>query len=237
MNMRCGESIEGKAILSTAISSAGYVRIDFLRTSMAKDKLRKFAEVSAMQHVIEPTHEEMMEGSDRIRGKWNTNVFTKAQPITVELACGKGEYTIDMARMFPNRNHIGVDIKGNRIWRGAKTSLEEGLNNVAFLRTRIEGIDSFFTEGEVDELWITFPDPHLKERRKMHRLTHPRFLDLYRKILKPGGCINLKTDSSSLYDYTMDIILEQDLKVHHRTIDVYRLGAKKFPTELNALMD
>lgn len=204
---------------------------------MAKDKLRKFAEVSGMDHVIEPSHEEMMEGAVRLKGKWSSDVFKAQQPITVELACGKGEYTVDMARMFPERNHIGVDIKGNRIWRGAKTSMEEGLKNVAFLRTRIEGIDSFFDTNEVDQIWITFPDPHKKERRRNHRLTHPRFLDLYRKILKPGGTINLKTDSSTLYDFTMDVILEQGLKVHHQTIDVYTLGAKKFPDDLMTLME
>ncbi|MCL4142957.1 UNVERIFIED_CONTAM: hypothetical protein GTU68_000155 [Idotea baltica] len=204
---------------------------------MAKDKLRKFAEATAMEHVIEPTHEEMMQGCDRIRGHWCSDVFKQDRPITLELACGKGEYTVDMARMFPERNHIGVDIKGNRIWRGAKNSLEEGLDNVAFLRARIEGIHSFFETDEVDQIWITFPDPHKKERRRNHRLTHPRFLEHYRKILKPGGTINLKTDSSTLYDYTMDVILEQGLKVHHQTMDVYTLGVKKFPDELMALME
>ncbi len=189
-----------------------------------------------MDHVIEPSHEQMIQGADHLKGKWCEEVFDAQRPITLELACGKGEYTVDMARMFPDRNHIGVDIKGNRIWRGAKTSLEEGLKNVAFLRTRIEGIHSFFDKDEVDQIWITFPDPHKKERRRNHRLTHPRFLDLYRKILKPGGTINLKTDSSTLYDFTIDVILEQGLKVHHQTIDVYNLGPKKFPDDLMMLM-
>lgn len=204
---------------------------------MGKDKLRKFSEVSEMDHVIEPSKEEMLHGSERLKGKWNEDIFIKDRPITLELACGKGEYTIALARRSPNRNHIGVDIKGNRIWRGAKTSIEDSLDNVAFLRTHIESIDSFFGKDEVDQIWITFPDPQKKSRRAKKRLTHPDFLNRYRKILRPGGTVNLKTDSSTLYDYTMDVILEQGLKVHHRCIDVYVLGKLKFPDELNELMD
>ncbi|NNC83870.1 MAG: tRNA (guanosine(46)-N7)-methyltransferase TrmB [Flavobacteriales bacterium] len=204
---------------------------------MGKDKLRKFAEVAAMDHVIEPDKEEMLHGCDRLRGKWKTEVFARPAPITLELACGKGEYTLALAQRYPERNFIGVDIKGNRIWRGAKTSREQDLSNVAFLRTRIESIDSFFAEDEVDEIWITFPDPQKKSRREKKRLTHPGFLERYRKILRSGGTVNLKTDSSTLYDYTMDVILEQGLKVHHRCIDVYVLGKQKFPDELNEIME
>jgi len=204
---------------------------------MGKDKLRKFNEVATMSHVIEPPKDEMLTGTGGMRGKWNTDQFSVARPITLELACGKGEYTVDMARAHPERNHIGVDIKGNRIWRGAKTAQEEGLDNVAFLRTRIEFIESFFGPNEVDRIWITFPDPQKKDRRIKKRLTHPDFLNRYRKIMRKGGTVNLKTDSSTLYDYTMDVILEQGLKVHHQTIDVYTIGPKKFPDELMALME
>jgi tRNA (guanine-N7-)-methyltransferase len=204
---------------------------------MGKDKLRKFAEVSKMTHVLEPSKEEMIHGSDVLRGKWNVELFKNEAPITLELACGKGEYTLALGRMFPQHNHIGVDIKGNRIWRGAKTSASEKLPNVAFLRTRIESIDSFFSPNEVDQIWITFPDPQKKGKRARKRLTHPEFLDKYRKIMKPGGRVNLKTDSSTLFDFTLDVILEQGLKVIHQSIDIYTIGIKKFPDELNTLME
>ena len=204
---------------------------------MGKDKLRKFAEVSEMHHVLEPSKEEMLQGSERLIGKWNTAIFKTQYPLTIELACGKGEYTTGMAKLFPEKNHIGVDIKGNRIWRGAKTAVEEGLSNVAFLRTHIESINSFFGKDEVDQIWITFPDPQKKDKRAKKRLTHPDFLEKYRKILKKGGTVNLKTDSSTLYDFTMDVILEQGLKVHHQSIDIYKIGEKKFPEDLNALME
>jgi tRNA (guanine-N7-)-methyltransferase len=203
---------------------------------MGKDKLRKFAEVTQMAHVVEPSKQEMLTAQNPYRGNWNTDVFPESQPITLELACGKGEYTLALAKEYPQRNLIGVDIKGNRIWKGAKTSLTDELANVAFLRTNIEHIDSFFTKGEVSEIWITFPDPQKKDRRAKKRLTHPEFLDRYRRILAPGGTINLKTDSSTLYDYTMDVILQQGLKVHHQSMDIYTLGVKKFPEELNRLM-
>jgi tRNA (guanine-N7-)-methyltransferase len=204
---------------------------------MGKDKLRKFAEVAQMKHVIEPSKEEMLNGSERLKGQWNEQIFKNNGPISIELACGKGEYTVGMAERSEKRNHIGVDIKGNRIWRGAKTSAASGMSNVAFLRTRIENIDSFFAKDEVDEIWITFPDPQKKSRREKKRLTHPQFLEKYRKFLKPGGTVNLKTDSSTLYDFTMDVILAQGLKVHHRSIDVYEIGIHKFPDELNQLME
>jgi len=204
---------------------------------MGKDKLRKFAEVSGMDHVIEPSKEEMLHVSERLRGNWSSDLFNNDAPITLELACGKAEYTLAMARMFPYRNHIGVDIKGNRIWRGAKTALEEKLPNAAFLRTHIESIQSFFSKDEVDQIWITFPDPQKKVGRAKKRLTHPDFLDRYRTILRKGGTVNLKTDSSSLYDFSMDVILDQKLKVHAQSMDVYRLGKKKFSDELNLLME
>jgi len=204
---------------------------------MGKDKLRKFAEVSQMEHVIEPSKEEMLSAENPYKGNWNISVFKNDRPISLELACGKGEYTLALAKEFPERNFIGVDIKGNRIWKGAKSSLADKMANVAFLRTNIEHIHAFFTKNEVAEIWITFPDPQKKDRRAKKRLTHPEFLDRYRRILSPGGTINLKTDSSTLYDYTLDVILEQGLKVHHQSMDIYTLGVKKFPEDLNRILE
>ena len=139
----------------------------------------------------------------------------------LELACGKGEYTVNLANLFPHKNFIGIDYKGNRIWRGAKTALEEGVNNVAFLRIQIENLLDYFANGEVDEIWITFPDPQPQLSREKKRLTSPRFLNKYIEILKPGGCVNLKTDNDGLYVYTAEKIAELKLKPHINTADLY----------------
>jgi tRNA (guanine-N7-)-methyltransferase len=200
---------------------------------MGKDKLRRFAEISEMAHVHQPDTEEMLKGSQRMKGNWAKEFFKNDNPIVLELGCGKGEYTLGQAERDPNRNYLGVDIKGARIWKGAKTSREKGMANVGFLRTRIDFIHNFFTADEVSEIWITFPDPQKKDRRSKKRLTHPLFLDRYRRILSPGATINLKTDSSTLYDYTMDVVHELKLTVNAQTIDVYKLGAAKFDDALN----
>jgi len=200
---------------------------------MGKDKLKRFAEIGEMTHVIEPDKQEMLKGSDRLKGKWASEIFKNDRPIVLELGCGGGEYTLGQAERDPHRNYLGVDIKGARIWKGAKSSKEQNMENVAFLRTRIEFIDSFFSENEVSEIWITFPDPQKKDRRSKKRLTHPAFLNRYRQIMSTDGTINLKTDSSSLYDYTMDVMHELQLKVHKQTIDVYDLGHAKFDDDLN----
>lgn len=200
---------------------------------MGKDKLRRFAEISEMGHVHQPETDEMLNGSERMKGKWSTDFFGNERPLVLELGCGKGEYTVGQAEMDHERNYLGVDIKGARIWRGAKTSKEKEMKNVGFLRTRIDFIHNFFKPNEVDEIWITFPDPQKKDRRSKKRLTHPLFLDRYDRILKQGALINLKTDSSTLYDYTMDVIHEYGLSVKAQTIDVYGLGAKKFDDSLN----
>lgn len=204
--------------------------------AMGKDKLKRFREIGEMDHVKQPSTEEMLKGCDRLKGKWASEVFGNDKPIVLELACGKGEYTIGLAKRDPSRNFIGVDIKGARIWRGAKTAVEQGMDNVAFLRTRIDYITSFFAEDEVSEIWITFPDPQLKDRRARKRLTHPMFLKRYKTFLKTGGTINLKTDSSTLYDFTMDVIHSLRLKVLAQTIDVYRLGVAKFDDERNDVL-
>lgn len=181
---------------------------------MGKDKLRRFAEISTFNNVLQ------LEEGHALKGKWLGH-FQNSQPLVLELACGKGEYAVEMARIFPKKNFIGIDYKGNRIWRGAKTALEEGVKNVAFLRIQIEQILDYFEVKEVSEIWITFPDPQPQVGRERKRLTSPRFLEHYRKILQPGGFIHLKTDNDGLYNYTLEKIWEQNLQLHIATADLY----------------
>lgn len=175
---------------------------------MAKNKLQKFAEMYEYAHVYQnfSFDNPQLITKDRQevsrKGCWNESHFKNGNPITLELACGKGDYAIGLARLHPDRNYIGVDVKGARMWRGARTVHEEKIPNVAFLRTRIELITEFFEAGEVDEIWITFPDPFPRDSDENNRLTSPMFLERYKKILKPGGRIFLKTDSDTLYQYT-----------------------------------
>lgn len=182
---------------------------------MGKDKLRRFAEIATFANVIE------LEAGKALKGNWTKTQFHNDKPLILELACGKGEYTVNMAKLFPDKNFIGIDYKGNRIWRGAKTALEEGINNVAFLRIQIENILDYFETGEVSELWITFPDPQPQISREKKRLTAPRFLDMYRVILKPGAIMHLKTDNDELHAYTEEKIKELDLNLHISTTDLY----------------
>jgi tRNA (guanine-N7-)-methyltransferase len=187
---------------------------------MGKDKLRKFRENEQMQNVVEPATEEVRFGLG-LKGNWAQEQFGNDHGIVLELGCGKGEYTVEHGRRHPERNHIGVDIKGARLWRGAKTATEEGLNNIAFLRTRIDWIDQCFGPNEVDEIWITFPDPQIKYKRGKHRLTHPEYLMKYAKFLKPGGTINLKCDSEFLHGYTHGIVQMLGLEVEEAYHDIY----------------
>ncbi|MBN1952556.1 MAG: tRNA (guanosine(46)-N7)-methyltransferase TrmB [Bacteroidales bacterium] len=187
---------------------------------MSKGKLAKFAEVEGFNHVIQPPFEEVFQREYFLKGKWNQEFFKVPQAITLELGCGKGEYSVGLARMYPERNFLGIDIKGSRIWRGARQALDEGLTNVGFLRTRIDFIESFFSRDEVNEIWITFPDPQLKKQNK--RLTSTRFLNRYRKILRPGGSVNLKTDSVELYRYTRELVLLNGFSAEVMTDDLYR---------------
>lgn len=179
---------------------------------MGHKKLIKFNAIETFSNVLQ-----YPEG---MKGEWH-EYFKNDNPITLELACGKGEYSVNLGRQNPNRNFIGVDIKGNRLYTGAKTALEENLNNVAFLRIHIGQITEHFDAGEVEEIWIIFPDPFLRESRAKNRLTHPRFLHLYQKILKPGARINLKTDSKELFDFTLETIAEQGCSMHEQIVDVY----------------
>lgn len=164
---------------------------------MAQKKLFRFGEIKKFKNVLEYPND--------IKNKWS-EFFGNKNPIVLELACGRGEYTIGLSKLFPEKNFLGVDVKGNRMYLGAKTALDQNLKNAAFLRTQIEMIDNYFGESEVDEIWITFPDPQLRLSKAKKRLTHPRFLRLYHKFLKPNGKINLKTDSPDLYNFTLDVI-------------------------------
>ncbi len=182
---------------------------------MGKDKLRKFAEVGTFKNVLQ------LDEGKVLKGKWASSHFGNDHPIVLELACGKGEYSVNLARLFPDKNFIGVDYKGNRIWRGAKTALEDGIDNVAFLRIQIETILEYFEQGEVDEIWITFPDPQPQDSREKKRLTNPRFLERYQTILKPDGVMNLKTDNDGFYGYTLEQISLLGLPKLAETTNLY----------------
>ncbi len=182
---------------------------------MGKDKLRRFAEIAEFPNVLQ------MEEGKPMAGQWSREFFKNDHPLVLELACGKGEYTVNLAQMFPDRNFIGIDYKGNRIWRGAKTAVEEGINNVGFLRIQIENIGDYFLPGEVDEIWITFPDPQPQLSREKKRLTSPRFLGNYKPLLKPGGIIHLKTDNDGLHAYTVEKIADLGMVKHIQTEDLY----------------
>ncbi|MCG8412075.1 MAG: tRNA (guanosine(46)-N7)-methyltransferase TrmB [Bacteroidales bacterium] len=171
---------------------------------MAKRKLARFAEMETFDHVIQASFDEVFKTDYKLKGKWNKDFFKNDNPIVLELGCGKGEYTVGLAKQNPNINYIGIDIKGARIWRGAKTVQEENLKNVGFIRTRIGLINSFFSENEISEVWVTFPDPQPKKYYK--RLTSTRFLGYYQQFMKQNGIVNLKTDSAELHEYTKKLV-------------------------------
>lgn len=189
---------------------------------MGKNKLKKFADMEEFACVLQYPRHLIPESGFPFRGIWNRDFFKREAPILLELGCGKGEYTVGLARRHPESNFIGLDIKGARMWTGAKTVEEEGLPNAAFLRTSIELIDRFFAPGEVSEVWITFPDPQMQKTRK--RLTSARFLEYYRKIMSPEGIVHLKTDSPFLYEFTRQLVEENGLEVMRRTDDLYGSG-------------
>ncbi len=180
---------------------------------MGKNKLVKFAEYDA--------HPFTFDATCALKGKWNKELFGNDNPIVLELACGKGDYTVNLAQMFPDRNFIGIDRKGSRMWRGAKTVEEKGLKNVAFLRIQIENLINYFENGEVSEIWITFPDPHPPLGKAKKRLTSTRFLPIYRSIMGNGGIVNLKTDSPLMYEFTLETAAEQQLEVIQHHADIY----------------
>lgn len=191
---------------------------------MGKNKAKRFQENDSFVNMVQPRFEDVFGREHPLKGHWREEVFKNDNPIVLELGCGRGEYTVALGQADPGVNFIGVDIKGARMWRGAKTATEAGMRNVAFLRTRIEFIDSLFGENEVDEIWITFPDPQLKKQRSKKRLTSPLFLESYAKILKPSAPVNLKTDSAHLYNYTMAVIGENSLPVDIANPDIYGSG-------------
>ena len=185
----------------------------------SKNKLKRFAENETFSNVIQPTREAILNGFE-FKGTWNS-FFKNDNPIVLELGCGKGEYTIGLAKLNPNKNYIGIDVKGARFWRGAKTALEEGLTNVAFIRTQIELVDELFASGEVSEIWITFPDPQIKYKRTKHRMTNEAFLKKYHKILKTNGLVHLKTDSEFMHGYTLGLLHGLGYPVEYANHNVY----------------
>lgn len=186
---------------------------------MGKNKLAKFKEMKGFKNVFEPPMDAIKKDHFALKGKWNEDFFENNNPITLELGCGKGEYSVNLARKYPNRNFIGIDIKGARMWRGAKTALEENLDNVAFLRTKVEFIDRFFAPGEVDEIWLTFSDPQPKKPNK--RLSSRPFVLRYKEILKANGVVHVKTDSPLLYEFTCEQMEVYQYDIIHQTGDVY----------------
>ncbi len=205
---------------------------------MAKNKLQRFSEIRNFQNVIELGYNDIFDS--KISGTWDKNIFLNNNPVVLELACGKGEYTIGLAKKNPNKNYVGIDIKGERIWKGAKEALKMKLDNVRFLRTRIEHLNFIFAEDEISEIWITFPDPFLKKSKSNKRLTSFRFLEIYKKLLVKEGVVHLKTDSQDLYRYTLDILNQKkhkvlesfininDIKKSNQDLDIMTYYEKKF---------
>lgn len=191
---------------------------------MAKNKLAKFAEMETLENVFQPKHAEVFRTEYPLKGKWNEEVFHNSNPIILEIGCGKGEYTVELAKLYPEKNFIGLDIKGARMWKGAKEASENGQTNVAFLRIYAELLESVFAPGEISEIWITFPDPQLKTRRAKKRLTSPLYLACYARLLRPDGWINLKTDSKHLYAYTGEVIRHYGLTCEVSEPDIYGSG-------------
>jgi tRNA (guanine-N7-)-methyltransferase len=188
----------------------------------SKNKLKRFKENETFNNVFQPSRDELVHQNYKLKGNWNLNVFKNSNPLVLELGCGKGEYSVELAKKYPNKNFIGIDIKGARFWRGAKTAIEDGITNVAFLRTQIELIEYAFAKNEVDEIWITFPDPQIKYKRTKHRLTNSEFLERYKLILKPDGVVNLKTDSEFMHGYTLGLLHGAGHEVLYANHNVYK---------------
>jgi len=187
---------------------------------MPKRKLERFAELELLDRVYQPKGL-FLDHDHELKGSWHREVFKNAHPIIIELGCGRGEYTVNMARRYPDRNFVGIDIKGARLWRGAKTANEELLNNAAFLRYQIEQLTAFFAPGEVSEIWITFPDPQPQKTRENRRMTSHRFLKMYRELVGTRGKVYLKTDNLPLYEYTLEKLSEDKVKIHYSTRNLY----------------
>ena len=203
----------------------------------SKNKLKRFRENETFPNVIQPKRDDVLKGKFPYVGSWRKDFFKNKNPIVLELGCGKGEYTVHLAQRSPHINHIGIDIKGARFWRGAKTAIEQGFTNVCFIRMQVELIVQCFAEGEVDEIWITFPDPQIKYKRTKHRLTQPDLLKIYKTVLKSGGLIHLKTDSEFLFGYTLGIVSQIGVikYAHH---DIYNNSdAPNIATEIQTFYE
>lgn len=204
----------------------------------SKNKLKRFSENETFTNVFQPTREEVVANEFPLKGKWNSDFFKNNNPIVLELGCGKGEYSVGLAEKFPNKNFIGIDIKGARFWRGAKTAVESGMNNVAFVRTQIELIQHIFAKDEVSEIWITFPDPQIKYKRTKHRMTNSEFLNNYKQILKPNGLMHLKTDSEFMHGYTLGILHGESHEVIYANHNIYKNeGAPAEVTEIQTFYE
>lgn len=188
---------------------------------MGKNKLKKFAQMDTFEHVVQPNRDILLNDEFELKGNWGKTIFKNDKPIILELGCGRGEYSVALAERFPENNYIGIDIKGSRMWQGATAAIEKKLDNVAFLRISIEHIAACFAKDEVSEIWITFPDPQIKYRRRSKRLTHPEFIRKYESFLKPDGIIHLKTDSAFLHGFTLGVIELEGHEVLDSTHNVY----------------
>lgn len=191
-----------------------------------KKKLRRFEESKSFDNYFQPTYPEVIAGFP-LKGKWNTDYFKNKNPICLELGCGKGEYTIALARKYPERNFVGIDIKGARTWKGCKIAIEENLQNVAFIRSWVELIEHFFAPNEVAEIWITHPDPQPRQSKAKKRLTSPQFLRRYAKILQKNAIIHLKTDDTDLFEYTLEVVQENNAEILFQTADLYAKNPEK----------
>lgn len=188
----------------------------------SKNKLKRFKENETFANVVQPSREALVQSNFALKGNWRQQFFKNDNPLVLELGCGKGEYSVALAKKCPNKNFIGIDIKGARFWRGAKTAIEDNIPNVGFLRTQIELIDYAFANHEVDEIWITFPDPQIKYKRTKHRMTNAAFLERYKKVLKPEGIVNLKTDSEFMHGYTLGMLHGAGHEILYANHDVYK---------------
>ena len=199
----------------------------------SKNKLKRFNENNTFHNVFQPKREELVDAVYPLKGQWNQQFFKNNHPLVLELGCGKGEYTVGLAERYPNKNFIGIDIKGARFWRGAKTAIENKLPNVAFIRAQIELVEQLFASNEVDEIWITFPDPQIKYKRTKHRMTNNVFLKRYKNILNDAGIVHLKTDSEFMHGYTLGLLHGQGHEVQYANHDVYRQEGS--PEEVTAI--
>ena len=205
----------------------------------SKNKLKRFSENLTFKNVIQPERVQIVNNNFKFKGNWNKLIFKNNNPIVVELGCGKGEYSVALAKANPEINYIGIDIKGARFWKGAKDAIENKLNNVIFLRTQIELIENIFDKNEVSEIWITFPDPQIKLKREKHRLVNLKFIDIYRNILHKGGVLNLKTDSEFLHGYMLGLISGNNfLELIYSNHDIYKQsGSPKNVTEIKTFYE